>query len=132
MAFPIFSDNMDRTLNIMLVDDEPAVTRVVKKILMKQGHTVFDFLSGEDAIDAYQTLGHIDLVVCDASMPTPGSEVYRRINGHDKKPHFCFISGYRITEFPVIETIVNAGAASFIQKPFSPDKLVDAVNAFYR
>jgi DNA-binding NtrC family response regulator len=59
---------MHRPLNVLLVDDEPAVLRALGRMLSVDGHNV---LKAEDATVALELLGReqVDVVVADIDMP---------------------------------------------------------------
>ena len=57
-----------RSLHILVVDDEPAVRKVVAEYLTVDGHTVETACDGREALDKF-TSGKFDLVVTDRAMP---------------------------------------------------------------
>ena len=59
---------MQRPLNVLLVDDEPAVLRALGRMMGVDGHNV---LKAEDATVALELLGReqVDVVVADIDMP---------------------------------------------------------------
>ena len=57
-----------RQLHILVVDDEPAIRKVVAEYLTVDGHTVETACDGREALDKF-TSGKFDLVVTDRAMP---------------------------------------------------------------
>lgn len=69
-----------RPLDILIVDDEPAIRRFLKHYLVRRGHAVLTASGGEEALElARQT--PLDVVICDLLMPggISGNEVFRRM-----------------------------------------------------
>ncbi|SHK02404.1 putative two-component system response regulator [Desulfatibacillum alkenivorans DSM 16219] len=65
--------------NILLVDDEPAIHRLMQHILEREGYRLLSVYSGEEALETVAQ-GGIDLVILDLSMPgMDGFEVARQI-----------------------------------------------------
>ncbi|WP_028316631.1 HD domain-containing phosphohydrolase [Desulfatibacillum aliphaticivorans] len=65
--------------NILLVDDEPAIHRLMQHILEREGYRLLSVYSGEEALGIVAQ-GGIDLVILDLSMPgMDGFEVARQI-----------------------------------------------------
>jgi two-component system chemotaxis response regulator CheY len=89
---------------ILVVDDEPAIRAVVRRMLEKGGYDVMEAADGEAAIEAVTTGENrlmLDAMICDIRMPT--------INGldaiayfRDAYPHVPLIvlTGYRIRTWP--------------------------------
>jgi PAS domain S-box-containing protein len=64
---------------LLIVDDEPQVTRLLKHILNEE-HDVLVASSGRAALEALEVDDDVDLILCDVMMPEiNGVEVYRRL-----------------------------------------------------
>ena len=85
------------------------------------GHGVEALLTGS------QYLGTIHLLITDVIMPQmSGGEVAERLIHERPDMKVLYISGY--TDDTIIHHgVVKEGAAAFLQKPFSPDALVQKV-----
>ena len=51
--------------NILVAEDNPSTRKLIKLILEKAGYNVSEASNGEEAIDIYNELGDIDLVITD-------------------------------------------------------------------
>jgi PleD family two-component response regulator len=84
----------DTQYRILIVDDEPDITRLFKLILEQNGFAV-------DALSNYK-VGTYSLLLLDIKMPNMnGSELYKKIKNIDNKTPVCFITAYEeyISEF---------------------------------
>lgn len=114
---------------ILLVDDEPSVRSIVMKILRRAKYTVLEADSGAAALKAAESHpDKIDMVITDLYMPgEQGPEVVKNLIAIRPKLKVLFISGY--ADHDVIARTGLAAGANFLQKPFSGQELIAAVNA---
>jgi NO-binding membrane sensor protein with MHYT domain/nitrogen-specific signal transduction histidine kinase/CheY-like chemotaxis protein len=110
---------------ILLVEDEPALRRVVSKMLRAAGYSVHEAENGQDALIRYlHQLDDIDLVLSDLIMPQMGGiELVKRFRARRPGIRVLFMSGYSE------EALTSAGAllAPLIQKPFTMTDLTAAI-----
>lgn len=66
--------NGARTLNILVVDDQPIIRDVVQEQLIEDGHRVDTASDGADALDKFRAAGNYDLLITDQSMPGMSGE----------------------------------------------------------
>jgi signal transduction histidine kinase/CheY-like chemotaxis protein len=116
--------DMDEPTTVLLVDDEPAIRTLAKRILEMQGYRV---LLAEDGLDALETFTemreHIGLVILDLTMPRlSGHDTYRRMREIDPGVRVLFSSGYSADQLDESEA-----GAGFVSKPYRPDELARAV-----
>lgn len=112
---------MDRSLQIMLVDDEPIVGKRLKPALDKFG---FDVEVFEDSSKALQRLGEkeFDIVVTDVRMEdVDGIQVLEQVLARSSRTKVIIITGYATVE--VAREALVKGAFDFIAKPFKPNDL---------
>ncbi len=104
---------------ILLVDDEEQVLDAAGAMLEHLGYTVLAAEGGEAACALYQdNKDRIDLVILDIIMPgMGGGEVYERIKAMNPDVKVLLSSGYTVNGDA--SEIIERGADSFIQKPFS-------------
>jgi two-component system chemotaxis response regulator CheY len=114
---------------ILVVDDEPAIRTVVRKMLEKAGYEVIEAENGETAIDAINTGENrlmLDAVICDIRMP--------KINGLDALaylrhmyPHVpvIMLTGYPDTEMAI--SCMRHGVVDYLVKPVDGKRLMMAV-----
>jgi PAS domain S-box-containing protein len=112
---------------ILVVDDDLQLRELARKVLTSSGFTVLEADSGEQAEQlANLHPGAIDLLLTDVVMPgSSGHEIARRICDERSKPRVLYMSGYP-GDAVAQHGVINAGI-SFLQKPFSPDHLIEKV-----
>jgi len=112
---------------ILAVDDMRSMRELVKSVLEKRGHEVLTADDGSTALDTAKQQS-VDLVISDINMPN--------INGIDLVAELRKLPSYRKTPILMLTTedapekkadARNNGANGWIQKPFSPERLVAAV-----
>lgn len=113
--------------NILVVDDDPLVRRMLFHILVKQGHHVLSAANGEEALDLWKHFqGSFDLLITDVLMPQMnGRELADRIAALDPGVKVLFISGYS-DEIIFPQEALGPGRA-FLQKPFTLDRLANRI-----
>ena len=103
---------------VLLVEDEPAVRAIARRVLERQGYRVLEAANGADALSV--SAGHgsrIHLVISDAVMPgMSGAEVTRRLQEERPGIKVLLMSGY--TEDEVIRRGIVSSSVPFVQKPF--------------
>jgi len=120
------------TGTILLVDDEPAVLQMTKRMLERLGYTVLPAAHPEEAFGLAQTYpGRIHLLLTDVVLPGEnGMDLARRLLV--LSPHLkpMFMSGY-LSELVDDHAMMEAGAR-FIRKPFSMKDLAGSVRQALR
>src|SRR5207302_1129974 len=81
---------------VLVVDDEPAVRVVTKRILQRSGYAVLEAAGGVEALDALREHpGPIHLLLTDVIMPEMnGREVAQRVRGQRPGIRVVYMSGY--------------------------------------
>jgi PAS domain S-box-containing protein len=112
---------------ILLAEDEPVVRDLAQQLLEQQGYRVLAASHGKEALrvaEAYE--GDIDLVLTDIVMPgMNGREMVRHLLWTRPKIRILYMSGY--ADHTVLRDEVDRAWTSFLQKPFTPDGLANAV-----
>lgn len=108
--------------NVLLVDDEEALRKGVRRLLEIEGYSVEEAPNGTQGIEK-GTEKDFDLAILDLKMPDfSGIDVLKAIR--EAQPNtICFIA----TAFASYETAVKAtklGAYGYILKPFTDDELL--------
>jgi two-component system KDP operon response regulator KdpE len=115
--------------HILVVDDEPQITRVLRTALTAHGYDVRVAHDGESALEMMKDW-RADLVVTDLAMPNvDGVELCRRIRQKSEIP--IIVLSVRDQEKTKIEAL-DAGADDYVTKPFSVDELMARVRANLR
>ena len=109
---------------VLIVEDEPAMREVTRRILSRSGYTVIAAATGHEAIEiAASYTGDIDVLLTDVVMPQMlGKEAAERIRALRPGVTVLFMSGYARGVLDP-QGVVEAGA-NLIQKPFSEAELL--------
>jgi DNA-binding response OmpR family regulator len=114
---------------IMIVDDEPDITSMLKIVLEDNGFEVDAF---EDAIVAlkYYKASLYDLLILDIKMPEmDGFELYDEIKKIDDKMKVCFLTASEMYYNNLRKDKYSSlDKDLFIQKPIENEELVNIVN----
>jgi len=121
--------NSDVKRNILVVDDEPQITRVLKTTLSSRGYEVRTAADGENALREMKGWAP-DLIITDLRMPRmDGLELCRRVRTDSRVP--IIVLSVRGEETIRVEAL-DAGADDYITKPFSINELMARVRAALR
>ena len=107
---------------ILVVDDDPAVLRLVESKFRMDGFEVFTAGDGREALSVIQRRGLPHLAIVDISMPgMDGFEVLDRIKGQVPETEVIVITGHGDMDLAV--KALNHEATDFINKPINDDAL---------
>jgi two-component system KDP operon response regulator KdpE len=119
----------DHPAKILIVDDEPQITRVLRTALSTQGYSLRVAANGVEGMEAVHSWKP-DLVITDVSMPEMnGVELCREIRAVSAVP--IIILSVRSHDTMKIEAL-DAGADDYVTKPFSIQELQARVRAQLR
>jgi CheY-like chemotaxis protein len=112
---------------VLVVEDEPSVRQMTSRALLEFGYKVVEANSAREALDIVERSDErIRLMVADVVMPgMDGPELARRLIARRPGLPVLFMSGYTDDEI-VRRGLLDAGQP-FLQKPFSPESLVEQV-----
>ncbi|MBZ5592112.1 MAG: response regulator [Acidobacteriia bacterium] len=112
---------------ILLVEDEEAVRKLVRRTLERQGYHLLVAAGGADAVSlAEHHGGPIHLLITDVVMPQmSGREAAEKLRALRPGLQVLYVSGY--TETTVARSGDLTAGARFLQKPFTPLALVRRV-----
>ena len=121
--------NPDGKRNILVVDDEAQITRVLKTSLSAQGYGIRTASDGMQALLEMKTW-FPDLVITDLRMPNmDGLELCRQIRSESRIP--IIVLSVKGEEAIKVEAL-DAGADDYVTKPFSINELLARVRAALR
>jgi two-component system, OmpR family, KDP operon response regulator KdpE len=119
----------DLKRNILVVDDETQITRVLKTSLSSQGYGIRTASDGEEALLLMKNWTP-DLIVTDLRMPNmDGLELCRQVRAESRIP--IIVLSVKGEEKIKVEAL-DAGADDYITKPFSINELLARVRAALR
>lgn len=124
---PVGSASVDKQYTILLVEDQEMVRDLVTEILEDEGFKIITAYNGLNALEVTKEYSEpIDMMLTDVIMPEMnGRELAEKMKVEKSELKILFMSGYTGEEMRnrgVLEPGTN-----FIQKPFTPDALVDKV-----
>jgi two-component system response regulator ResD len=117
--------------NILVVDDESRMRKLIKDFLIKDNYNVLEAEDGEKALEIFENEKEkIDLIILDVMMPKQdGWSVLRKIRQSSQVPVIMLTArGEEQDELFGFEL----GADEYISKPFSPKILVARVEAILK
>ena len=113
-----------RVLRLLVVDDEPMVADVTRRMLEKRGHVVRMASAPDEVLGLWVEQGAaIDLVICDVAMAQMrGPELVARMAERGPPPRVLFITGYSD------EAVYSELPHPVLAKPFTAAALCRAVD----
>jgi len=117
------------TANILVVDDEPQIRRVLRSTLSFRGYTISEATSGEEALQLVPKLKP-DLILLDVNLPgISGVDTCREIRRSSDAP--IIMLTVRNAERDKVVAL-DAGADDYVTKPFSIEELLARIRASLR
>lgn len=112
---------------ILLVDDQPQISKILNDVLSKKGFTIAMAFNGEVAYQKALELKP-NLIIMDIMMPVlSGFDAARKIKSHDELKGIPIIFLTAKGQDSDKEEAEALGAAGFVTKPFSPKFLLSLV-----
>ncbi len=112
---------MARSLEVLVLDDEPIVGKRLKPALEKNGYLVEVFEDGRSALVRLEEKV-FDIVVTDVRMDeVDGLQVLEAVQRLSARTKVVIITGYATVE--LAREALAKGAFDFIAKPFKPQDL---------
>ncbi len=113
---------------ILVIDDEPYILMMLKKMLEKVGHEVDMAINGEEGMELFNKF-HADLIITDIVMPEKeGLETIRELKKkHPELKVIAISGGGRVDSKEYLESARLFGASRIFKKPFKQKEIIDAV-----
>lgn len=111
-------------MRTLIVDDEPAIRSLAAKVLLQSGAACQMAGSAEEAL---QRIGRepFDVVVIDIRLPgLSGLELARRLKQREPDTALLMLTG--MSDPQSVIAAMQAGAADYVTKPFTPQALIEA------
>jgi two-component system cell cycle sensor histidine kinase/response regulator CckA len=112
---------------VLLVEDEDAVRALVRGVLRSRGYTVLEAANANEAVRiSNEFTGVVDILLTDVVMPdVSGRELADRLCHKRPEMQLLYMSGY--TEDKVVHHGVMTSDVGFLQKPFTPERLLHKI-----
>jgi two-component system, OmpR family, KDP operon response regulator KdpE len=115
--------------NILIVEDDPNIRKLVRVNLVKRGYTVSEAKDSHQALALFQEVP-VDLVLLDLVLPgLSGVDICTWIRARSNVP--IIILSARLEEDLKVAAL-DAGADDYVTKPFGQEELLARVRAFLR
>ena len=116
-------------MNILIVDDEELIRKVIKEYLLLEGFNIYEAENGIEAVDVCKN-HKINLVIMDIMMPyLDGFSAAKEIRKTSQVP--IIMLSARGEEYDRIHGF-EIGADDYVVKPFSPKELMMRVDVIMR
>lgn len=109
------------TRRILIVDDEPAVLALLRRIVATENVEILAARSGAEAL-AIARRSPLDLVILDVRLPDiSGMEVLRRVRKIDDSVPVIMVTSYGSPES--VRAAMKLGAFDYLTKPFDSEEI---------
>ena len=109
-------------IKILLVDDEPDVTRILSKRLGRRGYECQAASNGQEAVDAMAQFA-FGVIIMDVKMPVmDGMSALQIIHARWPKTQIILLSGHADMQLAV--QAMSEGAFGYLMKPVDIDELL--------
>ncbi|MBU2020307.1 MAG: response regulator, partial [Bacteroidetes bacterium] len=115
--------------NILIVDDEPFNRKLLSTLLQQQNVFTNEAINGQEAIEKIQQ-DHYDIVFMDLRMPVMDGITAVKIIRKElmkSKDELVIIGLTANAQMVDEQTYLNAGFNAYMEKPFTEDKLIEAL-----
>jgi len=117
---------MDKTIRILIVDDDENIRKVLLAILEDKGYTVESAGTAGEAVEKSKRKFY-NLALIDIRLPDmEGIELLTKIRDTTPKMRKIIITGYPTLQNAV--DAVNKGADAYIVKPFDVENVLNAID----
>ena len=115
-------------MKILVVDDSPAMRRIIIGNLSRMGHT--DVLEGENGRSGLARLdqGPVDLIITDWDMPEmDGIEFAREVRSRNAAVPILMVTTHAATR-DIVQAL-EAGVSTYVVKPFTQESLKERIDS---
>lgn len=116
-------------MKVLVVDDFATMRKIVKNVLKQINiENVVEAENGKHALNVLKS-EEIDLIISDWMMPEmTGIEFLKACKEDDEKKKIPFIMVTAEGQKDSVMEAIKSGVDNYIVKPFTPDKLKDAID----
>ncbi len=116
-------------LNILIVDDSPAMRRFVRRVIQISGLGIENYFEAGNGAEALEVTAaqRLDAILTDINMPVmDGEEFVRRLRAGPQAGIPVIVVSTDATAHR-IHNMLDLGATGYLQKPFGPEQLRNEV-----
>lgn len=122
----------EKLKQILLIDDDELILKVINRILTKEGYDVKTATNGKDALEMLEAQ-KFDLLITDIMMPySNGYEVISKFKQHPNAVGVPIMVISSIGTEKAVREGLNIGADEYLRKPIMPDELMIRVRRFLK
>lgn len=113
---------------ILVIDDEPKLCDVLKRVLTKEGYHVLTATSGRQALSLFKRERNIRLILLDLKMPVIGGlDLLKKMkaSGRKKTPAVIILTAYG--SLSSAREAMELGVVDYLTKPFDLGDVKHAV-----
>jgi two-component system, chemotaxis family, chemotaxis protein CheY len=113
-------------LNILIVDDSPAMRAFVRRVIQMSGLGVENYFEAANGAEALEitAVQRLDAILTDINMPVmDGEEFVRRLRAGQCPAATPVIVVSTDATSHRIHNLLELGASGYLQKPFGPEQL---------
>jgi len=115
--------------DILVIDDDPQMGRLMARVLQRQGHIVHEANGGRKGMEVFRRISPA-LVISDIVMPDgEGIETIREMRREAPEMPILAVSGGSHQAL-YLRAATSLGASASLEKPFEPGDLVALVTEF--
>ena len=121
-----------RPLRVLVAEDEESIRLLATRLLERRGHTCVTVANGKEAIERLER-EHFDVILMDVRMPImDGFTATKIIRAHeaDTGAHVPIVALTAYAAGPERDSAVEYGMGGYVSKPFDPEELYEAIEAF--
>jgi len=112
---------------ILIIEDEPDITKVVRKRLMEEG---FEVIAAQDGYQGVKSAHKEkpDLIILDLMLPAgDGLSVLKniRMSAHTRYIPVVVLTGIKDEEYK--QKVMGEGVEAYLEKPYEPDVLTTTI-----
>lgn len=117
-------------MKLLVADDSRLIRGIIDKTVTSMGFKAIQVENGKDALDLLNiNCEDINMVLLDWNMPfLNGIDVLRSMRDDDRLKHIPVLMISTESEDERINEAMTVGAQGYLTKPFTSDKLIDAIN----
>lgn len=117
---------------ILVIEDEPHISKLVKFILEKNGFDVLQAFVGQEGLEMAKK-EKPNLIILDVMMPNmDGFEAAKRLTSMKETKDIPIIMLSSAAQFKDKMKGIESGAVDYITKPFDKDELIDKVHEYIK